>query len=100
MAILTDDVLMNISPLNIFVTMLFKKNPVRLQHWCLTDVSGFEIFCQTPKKKKKKSASFKNIHFKDDSINYRKLSVLPRSCSTGHILVLLKEGKHLLFQMS
>ena len=27
-----------------------KKSPL----WCLTDESGFEIFCQTPKKKKKK----------------------------------------------
>ena len=39
-----------------------KKNPVRLppppqkksRLWCLTDESGLEIFCQTPKKKKKK----------------------------------------------
>ena len=43
--------------------------------WCLTDESGFEIFCQTPKKRKK-SASFKNMLCKGDSINYRKLSLL------------------------
>ena len=42
-------------------SFFWKKNPVRLQKkrkkshlWCLTDKSGFEIFCQTPKKKKKK----------------------------------------------
>ena len=39
-------------------SFFWKKNPVRLQKkshlWCLTDESGFEIFCQTPKKKKKK----------------------------------------------
>ena len=62
--------------------LFWKKNPVRLQKkrkkshlWCLTDESVFEIFCQTPKKKKK-SASFKNILCKCDSINYRKLSLL------------------------
>ena len=41
-------------------SFFWKKNPVRLQKkkekkshlWCLTDESGFEIFCQTPKKKK------------------------------------------------
>ena len=49
-------------------SFFWKKNPVRLQKkkeksrlWCLTDESGLEIFCQTPKKKKK-SARFKNIH--------------------------------------
>ena len=64
-------------------SFFWKKNPVRLQKkkrkkshlWCLTDESGFEIFCQTPKKKKE-SASFKNILCKGDSINYRKLSLL------------------------
>ena len=42
-------------------SFFWEKNPVRLQKkekkshlWCLTDESGFEIFCQTPKKKKKK----------------------------------------------
>ena len=37
-------------------SFFWKKNPVRLQKkekkshlWCLTDESGFEIFCQTPK---------------------------------------------------
>ena len=39
----------------------------------LTDKSGFEIFCQT---QKIKSASFKNILYKGDSINHRKLSLL------------------------
>ena len=50
------------SNLNTCLTSFFwKKNPVRLQKkekkshlWCLTDKSGFEIFCQTPKKKRKK----------------------------------------------
>ena len=35
--------------------------------WCLMEESGLEIFYQT----QKKSASFKNIHCKGDSINYR-----------------------------
>ena len=42
-------------------SFFWKKNPVRLQKkrkkshlWFLTDESGFEIFCQTPKKKKRK----------------------------------------------
>ena len=42
-------------------SFFWKRNPVRLQKkrkkshlWCLTDESGFEIFCQTQKKKKKK----------------------------------------------
>ena len=42
-------------------SFFWKKNPVRLQKkkeksriWCLTDESGLKIFCQTPKKKKKK----------------------------------------------
>ena len=48
------------------------KKKKKSQHWYLTDQSGFEIFCQTPKK----SASFKNIHCKVDSINYRKLLLL------------------------
>ena len=38
------------------------------------DESGFEIFCQTPEKKK--SESLKNILCKGDSNNYRKLSLL------------------------
>ena len=41
--------------------------------WCFADERGLEIFCQTPKKK---GASFKNIHCKGDSINYRNLSML------------------------
>ena len=37
-------------------SFFWKKNPVRKKShlWCLTDESGFEIFCQTPKKKKEK----------------------------------------------
>ena len=31
-----------------------KKKERKSHHWCLMDKSGFEIFCQTPKKKKKK----------------------------------------------
>ena len=41
--------------------LFWKKNPVRLPKkrkkshlWYLTDESGFEIFCQTPKKKEEK----------------------------------------------
>ena len=43
--------------------------PYRLPYLrCLTDESGFEIFCHTPKKRKKKK-SFKNVLCKGDSIN-------------------------------
>ena len=58
---------------------------------CLTSFFGEKKICQTPKKKStlvsygqkwfrnflsEKSASFKNIHCKGDSINYRNLSML------------------------
>ena len=36
----------------------------------------FGDFLSDSKKKEKKSASFKNIHCKGDSINYRDLSML------------------------
>ena len=48
------------------------KKKKRSRLWRLTDDSGLEIFCQT----QKKSASFKNIHCKGDSINFRNLSML------------------------
>ena len=50
-----------------------KKKGKKSQLWCFTDESGFEIFCQT---QKKKSASFKNIHCMGDLIHYSKLSML------------------------
>ena len=61
----------------------FLENPVRLQKkrkkshlWCLTDESGFENFLSDSKNRNEKSASFKNILCRCDSINYRKLSLL------------------------
>ena len=63
-------------------SFFWKKNPVRLQKkrkkvtFGVLRTKVVLKFSVILKKKKKKSASFKNILCKGDSINYRKLSLL------------------------